>query len=148
MSSLACPNAQRAQSVALASFDAKLPRSSASSSFSGASCKAETRLLAPSQSLHCDVVCEALRGAQLRPSSCCTRNVTSAMAELLCLPEHILELIVARSTTTISGYERNWGAAAMTCKRLHDLQLPGECAVVAELQSKCVLMPLFVLSQY
>ena len=70
------------------------------------------------------------------------------MAELLCLPEHILELIVAKSATAISKYEVSWGAAAQTCKRLHDLQLPGECAVVEELQSKCVLMSVSVIVRY
>ncbi len=58
------------------------------------------------------------------------------MAELLCLPEHVLELIVARTATSLSRYETSWGAAALTCKRLHSLQLPGDFAVVDNLQSE------------
>ena len=58
------------------------------------------------------------------------------MAELLSLPEHVLELIVARTARCLSRYERSWGGAALTCKRLHDLQLPGEYAVVKDLQSE------------
>ena len=58
------------------------------------------------------------------------------MTDLLCLPEHVLELIVARTATNLSGYETCWGGAALACKRLHRLQLPGDFAVIEELQSE------------
>ena len=57
------------------------------------------------------------------------------MAEILSLPDHVLEMIAAKTATSLSEYETSWGAAAMTCKRLHNVQLPAEYVAVHDYQS-------------
>ena len=57
------------------------------------------------------------------------------MVELLDLPNGVLELIAAKATTGSSHYEESWGAAAASCRRLHDVQLSSEYVEAKGLQS-------------
>ena len=57
------------------------------------------------------------------------------MATLLSLPKELLEMIAAKMANSLLRYEESWGPAATTCKRLHNLQLPGEFAEAEGLQS-------------
>ncbi len=62
------------------------------------------------------------------------------MDGLLCLPEEVLENIAANSVTGPSKYEESWGAAAASCKRLHNLKIPGEYAEAKGLQSESLVL--------
>ena len=58
------------------------------------------------------------------------------MTGMLSLPDHLLEMITARTATGLSEYKEAWGAAAVTCKRLHNVQLPGEYVAVRDYHSE------------
>ena len=58
------------------------------------------------------------------------------MVELLDLPNGVLELIASKVTTGSSRYEASWGAAAASCRRLHNLQISSEYVEAKGLQSE------------
>ena len=58
------------------------------------------------------------------------------MVGLLSLPEEVLEMIAAKTAKRMSWYEENWGGAAASCKRLHNVQLPNEFVIVEGVQSR------------